>query len=213
MELTTVAAAPSIRCDRYEAPYRFEVPFNVTITQNGHQIFSRVFGRRETPKVWGFASGRASGEYDCGPGLNSECAWPWGATENMVWEIGAPVVLAAGPAVISVTPVRDTSCVRPLLFANNNDVIVNNTHCCAPILLATATINTNTIAHDLLRCGERIILRHVLSVCFPRCSHSDIHLYANYNICAKGTAAGATSTSTRSCCTPTQLTWQHVSTI
>lgn len=58
--------------------------------------------------MWGFASGRHSGEYDCGPGLNTECAWPWGATENMVWEIGSPVHLVAGPAAITLTPVHDT---------------------------------------------------------------------------------------------------------
>jgi hypothetical protein len=47
------------------------------------------------------------GEYDCGPGLNSECAWPWGATENMVWEIGSGA-LEKGPAVMHFTPVRDS---------------------------------------------------------------------------------------------------------
>lgn len=45
---------------RYEAPYRFEIPFEVNITQNGRR-FSRTYGRRATPKVWGFQSGRHAG--------------------------------------------------------------------------------------------------------------------------------------------------------
>jgi hypothetical protein len=95
---------------RYEMPYRFEVPFSVSITQAGAKKFSRVYGRRTNLKVWPFAAGRAKGSL-CGPGLQTECVWPWGATENMVWEgagVGATVVLAKGPAVISLSPVKDS---------------------------------------------------------------------------------------------------------
>jgi hypothetical protein len=94
---------------RYEAPFRFEIPFEVNITQRGglRATFSRTYGRRATPKIWGFQSGRHSGEYDCGPGLNGECAWPWGATENMVWEMGSGQ-LEEGPAIMHFTPVRDS---------------------------------------------------------------------------------------------------------
>lgn len=95
---------------RYEMPYRFEVPFSVSITQGGAKKFSRVYGRRTNLKVWPFAAGRAKGSL-CGPGLQTECVWPWGATENMVWEgagVGATVTLAKGPAVISLSPVKDS---------------------------------------------------------------------------------------------------------
>ena len=117
MEGSTAAAAFHIPARgeysvliRYEAPYRFEVPFQVVITQAGKTVFKEVFGRRTTPKVWGFQAGRQRGEYrGCGPGLNTECSWPYGSTENMVWEFhAAPHALAPGPAQISFTPVRDT---------------------------------------------------------------------------------------------------------
>eukprot|EP01045_Picozoa_sp_COSAG04_P002623 COSAG04_NODE_97_length_26459_cov_6.507246_11_plen_1116_part_00 len=94
---------------RYEAPFRFEIPFQVAITQRGTTVFSKIFGRRSNPKVWGFTAGRHAGEYaGCGPGLNTECAWPWGATENMVWEVGAGAHLAPGVAEVRLTPVRDS---------------------------------------------------------------------------------------------------------
>jgi hypothetical protein len=95
---------------RYEAPYRFEVPFAVKLVQSGKTVSRHVFGRRSNPKVWGFQQARMRGEYaGCGPGLNTECAWPWGATENMVWEVQPTLSsLKSGPAQISVAPVRDS---------------------------------------------------------------------------------------------------------
>jgi hypothetical protein len=59
---------------RYEAPYRFEVPFTVAITQGGKQVFSRVYGRRTNLKVWGVAAARQKGGI-CKPGLTTECVW------------------------------------------------------------------------------------------------------------------------------------------
>ena len=61
---------------RYEMPYRFEVPFSVTVSQGATKKFTRVYGRRSNLKVWGFAAGRAHGSL-CGPGLQTECCWPW----------------------------------------------------------------------------------------------------------------------------------------
>ena len=95
---------------RYEMPYRFEVPFSVEVQQGGAKKFSRVYGRRTNLKVWPFSAGRAKGSL-CGPGLQTECCWPWGATENMVWEgagVEATVTLAKGPAVISLGGVKDS---------------------------------------------------------------------------------------------------------
>ena len=57
---------------RFEMPYRFEVPFKMTITQAGATKFTRVFGRRSSLKIWGFSAGRARGSL-CGPYLQSEC--------------------------------------------------------------------------------------------------------------------------------------------
>lgn len=66
---------------RYEMPYRFEVPFSVTVSQGATKKFTRVYGRRSNLKVWGFAAGRAHGSL-CGPGLQTECCWPWYAPPN-----------------------------------------------------------------------------------------------------------------------------------
>ena len=92
---------------RYEAPYRFEVPFLVTVEQDGKTLLKAVYGRRTSPKVWAFGGDRMG----CGgPGLVTECAWPYGATENMVWEgVNTTVTLAAGTATISLTFVNGTS--------------------------------------------------------------------------------------------------------
>ena len=40
------------------------------------------------------------------PGLQTECLWPWGSTDNTVWEgvgVGATAKLAAGTAQITIT--------------------------------------------------------------------------------------------------------------
>ena len=54
----------------------------------------------------------------CGAGLVTECAWPYGASENIVWEgVNDTVRLAAGSATVSLSPVRDCPTCD---YANNN---------------------------------------------------------------------------------------------
>jgi hypothetical protein len=60
---------------RYEAAYRFETQFRVTIEQGGNVRFDRLYGARDNVKIWAF-----------GQKLKTEVAWPWGAVENIVWE-------------------------------------------------------------------------------------------------------------------------------
>ena len=43
---------------RYEAAYRFETPFEVTIEQQGKQLFRKVYGRRTNKKLWPFGGNR-----------------------------------------------------------------------------------------------------------------------------------------------------------
>ena len=74
--VTVPAAGTYTVLVRYEAPYRFEVPFQLTVTQGGAKKISRVYGRRTNLKVWPFSAGRSKGSL-CGPGLQTECAWPW----------------------------------------------------------------------------------------------------------------------------------------
>jgi len=60
---------------RYEAAYRFETRFRLRVEQGGRLRFDREYGARANPKVWAFGSK-----------IQPEVAWPWGATENVVWE-------------------------------------------------------------------------------------------------------------------------------
>ena len=63
---------------RYEACYRFETQFTITVEQNGRRVFSRLYGARQHVKIWGRDFGQSK--------LQSEVAWSWGAVENIVWE-------------------------------------------------------------------------------------------------------------------------------
>lgn len=55
------------------------------------------------------ATGRTGGTI-CEPGLVSECVWPYGATENMVWEgVNTTVALTPGvAATVSIKPLKDS---------------------------------------------------------------------------------------------------------
>ena len=137
------AAGPHELLVRYEAPFRFEVPFEVTVVQRGAAVFRATYGRRATPKVWGFQSGRAQGEYSgCGAGLNPECPWPWGSTENMVWETHTAHSLRAGPAEIRLAAVRDTE------YCCWADINVD-----AVLLHPNATAVNESIFDPSVRCG------------------------------------------------------------
>lgn len=63
---------------RYEAAYRFETQFRLTIEQAGQTKLDRLYGARDNVKIWAFTQ--------AGGGLKKEVAWDWGAVENMVWE-------------------------------------------------------------------------------------------------------------------------------
>lgn len=92
---------------RYEAGYRFHSPFKIEVQQAGAKLFSKVFGLKSTPKVWGFQHMRAKdSSQGCGPGLQPECRWIYSATENMVWEGTTPAYrlnLTKGVATITLT--------------------------------------------------------------------------------------------------------------
>ena len=104
---------------RYEAVYRFETPFEVTVEQGGVVLRSAVYGWRASPKTWAFGGDRMG----CGAGEVGECVWPYGATEGMVWEglAKGPLHLQAGTATVSVTSVGGPAgCGPGCHFANRN---------------------------------------------------------------------------------------------
>lgn len=81
---------------RYEAPYRFHAQFRVQVRQADRVRLDRLYGARQNVKIWPF-----------GKRLQTEVAWPWGATENIVWEgHDAWVELEPGPARITLVAGR-----------------------------------------------------------------------------------------------------------
>lgn len=77
---------------RYEAAYRFETQFRVKVEQAGRVRMDRLYGARDNLKIWAFKKG-----------LQKELAWPWGATENVVWEgHDAYADLKPGPATVTL---------------------------------------------------------------------------------------------------------------
>ncbi len=103
---------------RYEAVYRFHTPFEVRVLQAGKEVFRRVYGRKDRPRIWAFRHG-----------LADDVAWPWGANEQIVWEGHDAVVrLDAGEAVIQLVasaepqPQADRHVDCILLTADRSDV-------------------------------------------------------------------------------------------
>ncbi|MCS6899157.1 MAG: hypothetical protein RMJ98_01855, partial [Myxococcales bacterium] len=82
---------------RYEYPYRFAATFRLRIEQGGNVLLDRVYGQRRSRKVWAFRSG-----------VTEEKVWPWGSSENLVWEGQEnPVELAEGPVMLSLVTEAD----------------------------------------------------------------------------------------------------------
>jgi len=107
---------------RYEALYRFETGFKVTVEQGGKTLLSDVYGRRSNPKVWG-QKGQGTATFNesganCAELLNPECVWQWGSVENMVWEgVNNTVHLKPGTATVTLAVHRDSDadCAKTML--------------------------------------------------------------------------------------------------
>src|SRR5204863_9815548 len=71
---------------------RFETQFRLQVEQNGQNKLDRLYGARDNIKIWAFSEK-----------LKKEVAWPWGASETIVWEgHDAAVELAAGKARLTL---------------------------------------------------------------------------------------------------------------
>ena len=94
---------------RYEAAYRFETEFTLTVKQGSASKFTKLYGQRASPKMWSFGYSERNHEIAGCPGdPTPECHWTWGATENWVWEY-YPVPLAAGSATFEISITNTTS--------------------------------------------------------------------------------------------------------
>eukprot|EP00041_Stephanoeca_diplocostata_P032483 m.1041146 g.1041146 ORF g.1041146 m.1041146 type:complete len:1572 (-) comp24157_c0_seq4:1290-6005(-) len=119
---------------RYEAGYRFNSPFRVTVKQRGAVVFSKVYGLRSSLRVWSFGG--------CGPtqgqgiaSLVDECRRNYGTSENMVWEgVHDTVGLSQGSATVSLTvvtgrdgeyhPVTERNVDTVVLTSNTSDLLL-----------------------------------------------------------------------------------------
>jgi hypothetical protein len=110
---------------RYEAAYRFETQFQLAIEQHGHIVFEAHYGARDGQRLWAF-----------GRKVTEEAVWPWGATENIVWEGHKHFAeLRQGPALI-----RLFAGPQPSPAARRNIDLV--------LLTRDAAAITNRIAHE-----------------------------------------------------------------
>ena len=69
------AAGKYLTLARYEAAYRFETQFRLQIEQEGRLALDRLYGARNSLKIWAFSEK-----------LKTELKWSWGAGESVVWE-------------------------------------------------------------------------------------------------------------------------------
>lgn len=79
---------------RYEAPYNFTVEFTVEVEQKGKVVYRKLFGRLNDIKIWSMMGS------DPNKRRRPMVRYPWGGTDNIVWQNGGSVKLAAGPATI-----------------------------------------------------------------------------------------------------------------
>lgn len=92
IEVQVPKAGKYLALVRYEAAYRFETQFTLTVEQGGAKKLDRLYGARDNLRIWAFREK-----------LKKEVAWPWGAVENVVWEGHDAVVdLQAGTAKLTL---------------------------------------------------------------------------------------------------------------
>ncbi len=79
---------------KYQAPPYFQYLHKIEIVQNGQSLFSHIYGKAGTPRLWSFS------------GTSDELWWPWGVDHDAAEAPQALVKLAAGPAEIRLSTVE-----------------------------------------------------------------------------------------------------------
>lgn len=100
---------------RYEQPYDFAAEFTVEILQNGKTVYSEVFGRLADTKIWGCAG---APEARRAPMQR----FPWGATDNVVWQEKGSVALTRGAATLRLIAAAQMEGGQPRLQAARRNV-------------------------------------------------------------------------------------------
>ena len=90
----TVTEAGKYRVwSKYQAPPYFHYLHRVEVHQNGKVVFSHVYGKRGTDRLWSFS------------GVSDELWWPWGVDHDCAEAPKTTADLVAGPAEIRLITV------------------------------------------------------------------------------------------------------------
>src|SRR5213079_1847425 len=79
------------------APPYFNYLHKVEITQNGKVVFSHVYGKRGTDRLWSFS------------GVSDELWWPWGVDHDSAEAPKTIADLAAGAAEVRLITVANAA--------------------------------------------------------------------------------------------------------
>ena len=94
VQAVTIPAAGEYRVwSKYQAPPYFNYLHKIEILQNGKTVFSQVYGKSGTDRLWSFS------------GVSDELWWYWGMDHDTAEGSQAPARLTAGPAEIRLITV------------------------------------------------------------------------------------------------------------
>lgn len=92
----TVATAGQYRVwSKYQAPPYFHYLHKIELVQGGKVVFSHVYGKGGTERLWSFS------------GQSDELWWPWGVDHDAAEAPKTLVQLAAGPVEVRITAVAN----------------------------------------------------------------------------------------------------------
>jgi len=78
---------------KYQAPPYFNYLHKIEVVQNGKTVFSHLYGKSGTDRLWSFS------------GQSNELWWPWGVDHDTAEGAADPVALAVGEAQIRLSTV------------------------------------------------------------------------------------------------------------
>lgn len=82
---------------KYQAPPYFNYLHKVEVVQGGKTLFSHVYGKAGTPRLWSFS------------GVSDELFWYWGVDHDCAEAPKDMVALAAGPAEVRLVTVKNAA--------------------------------------------------------------------------------------------------------
>jgi hypothetical protein len=95
-QFVTIPKADKYRVwSKYQAPPYFNYLHQIDIVQNGKTVFSHVYGKKGTDRLWSFS------------GTSDELWWVWGVDHDTAEAPKELVALQAGPAEIRLTTVAN----------------------------------------------------------------------------------------------------------